>query len=315
MVKAGVYLVARLAPAFADVGVWRPLVVTVGLVTMVAGGQSALRPFDLKQLLAFGTISQLGFLVVLFGIGRPEATVAGCALLLAHGLFKAALFMVVGIVDHETGTRDVRLPPWRPGWQAVPGDAVVGAASMAAVRRWPSSSPGEAYGALVDGPGGDRLVLAGIVAGSVLTAATASGSQPRSAPGRGRRPRAAPASHAARRVLAPAVVLAAATVVLGIAPLTWSAWSTTPPTPSSTHAHLALWLWSGTAPPLDATLAAGVGLFAARRPIAALRRPPPRPSPAPRCTTPRSAACCGVPPGSRPWCSRGRCRSTPGSSC
>ena len=63
---------------------------------MIAGGLRALRPFDLKQLLAFGTISQLGFLMVLFGIGQPEATAAGCALLLAHGLFKAALFMVVG---------------------------------------------------------------------------------------------------------------------------------------------------------------------------------------------------------------------------
>src|SRR5690606_20125287 len=106
MVKAGVYLVARLAPAFAHVGLWRPAVLGLGLLTMVAGGLRATRRSDLKQLLAFGTISQLGFLMVLFGAGHPAATAAGCAVLLAHGFFKAALFMVVGVVDHETSTRD-----------------------------------------------------------------------------------------------------------------------------------------------------------------------------------------------------------------
>ena len=78
MVKAGVYLVGRFAPAFAGVVVWRPLVVTVGLVTMVAGGLRALRQRDLKLLLAFGTVSQLGFMVVLLGIGTAPALVAGC---------------------------------------------------------------------------------------------------------------------------------------------------------------------------------------------------------------------------------------------
>ncbi|OWY60421.1 hypothetical protein B7486_69270, partial [cyanobacterium TDX16] len=134
MVKAGVYLIALLAPAFADVGVWRPLVVGIGLLTMVSGGLRALRPFDLKQLLAFGTISQLGFLVVLFGIGQPEATTAGCALILAHGIFKAALFMVVGVVDHEVHTRDVReLPALGAGWGPTKVVAAISAASMAAI--------------------------------------------------------------------------------------------------------------------------------------------------------------------------------------
>jgi multicomponent Na+:H+ antiporter subunit A len=109
MVKAGVYLIARLAPAFAvDVSFWRPLVLTVGAVTMVVGGYRALRQHDLKLLLAYGTISQLGFMVVLLGAGFDEATFAGAALLVAHGAFKATLFMVVGIVDHQTHTRDLR---------------------------------------------------------------------------------------------------------------------------------------------------------------------------------------------------------------
>ena len=107
----------RFAPAFTAVWIWRPLVVTVGLVTMVAGGLRALRQHDLKLILAYGTISQLGFMVVMFGLGTADTVVDACELVLAHALFKAALFMVVGIVDHQAGTRDIRRLP-RPGTDA-----------------------------------------------------------------------------------------------------------------------------------------------------------------------------------------------------
>ncbi|CAN5571214.1 Na+/H+ antiporter subunit A [soil metagenome] len=107
MVKAGVYLIARLAPAFAEVPFWRPLVIGVGLSTMIVGGWRAMSQRDAKLLLAHGTTSQLGLLVVLFGAGYEKATLAGATVLLAHGAFKAALFMVVGIVDHKAGTRDI----------------------------------------------------------------------------------------------------------------------------------------------------------------------------------------------------------------
>ena len=120
MVKAGVYLVARFSPAFADVAMWRPVVVTVGVVTMIGGGLRALRQTDLKLLLAYGTVSQLGFMIAVFGWGTPTADVAGCIMLLAHGAFKAASFMVVGIVDHQRGTRDVRLLPAAPVPVGVP---------------------------------------------------------------------------------------------------------------------------------------------------------------------------------------------------
>ena len=73
---------------------------------MIVGGLRALRQNDLKLLLAYGTVSQLGFMIVLFGWGTPTAAIAGCVMLLAHGAFKAAAFMVVGIVDHQHGTRD-----------------------------------------------------------------------------------------------------------------------------------------------------------------------------------------------------------------
>jgi hypothetical protein len=74
---------------------------------MLIGGWRALAQRDAKLLLAHGTTSQLGLLVVLFGAGYEKATLAGAAVLLAHGAFKAALFMVVGIVDHKAGTRDI----------------------------------------------------------------------------------------------------------------------------------------------------------------------------------------------------------------
>jgi len=109
MVKAGVYLVAVLAPAFAGVAGWRPVLLTLGLATMLLGGWRALRQYDLKLLLAYGTVSQLGFLMLVLGVGTRSAMLAGLALLLSHVLFKATLFLTVGIIDRSTGTRDLRI--------------------------------------------------------------------------------------------------------------------------------------------------------------------------------------------------------------
>jgi multicomponent Na+:H+ antiporter subunit A len=108
MVKAGVYLVARLTPGFADNPLWRPMVIGLGLLTMLMAGWRAVREYDLKLILAFGTVSQLGLITVMVGAGGPDMMLAGLAMLCAHAMFKAALFMVVGVVDHATGTRDIR---------------------------------------------------------------------------------------------------------------------------------------------------------------------------------------------------------------
>ncbi len=108
MVKAGVYLVARLAPVFAHSPPWHPLVLSLGLASMLLAGWRALQVTDLKLVLAFGTVSQLGFLILLVGVGSPDAALAGMAMVVAHALFKACLFMVVGIIDHGAGTRDLR---------------------------------------------------------------------------------------------------------------------------------------------------------------------------------------------------------------
>ena len=132
MVKAGVFLVARLAPAYADLTSWQVLVIGVGLATLLVGGYRALRQTDIKLVLAYGTVSQLGFLMVANGFGTRDAAMAGLAMLIAHTLFKAPLFMVVGIIDHETGSRDVRkLSGIGRRHPVLAGMTVVAAASMA----------------------------------------------------------------------------------------------------------------------------------------------------------------------------------------
>ncbi|MEX1078741.1 MAG: Na+/H+ antiporter subunit A [Homoserinimonas sp.] len=108
MVKAGVFLVAALAPGFADIPGWRETLVFVGVFTMLVGGWRAIKQQDLKLLLAYGTVSQLGFLTVIVGFGTRDAALAGLSLIIAHALFKSALFLVVGVIDHRAGTRDLR---------------------------------------------------------------------------------------------------------------------------------------------------------------------------------------------------------------
>ncbi|MDQ2660689.1 MAG: Na+/H+ antiporter subunit A [Actinomycetota bacterium] len=134
MVKAGVYLVARLAPGYEALAVWHPIIILLGAFTMIVGGWRALRQYDLKLLLAYGTVSQLGFLVLVTGFGTRDAALAGVALLLAHALFKATLFLVVGIVDHSAGTRDWRkLSGLGRRMPVVATIAIVATASMAGV--------------------------------------------------------------------------------------------------------------------------------------------------------------------------------------
>lgn len=107
MVKAGIYLIALLAPVFAAAPTWRPIVISLGVFTMLLGGFQALRETDLKRVLAFGTVSQLGLLSVVLGYGTRDAALAGAALLLSHALFKSALFLVVGVIDRQLSTRDI----------------------------------------------------------------------------------------------------------------------------------------------------------------------------------------------------------------
>ncbi len=129
MVKAGVYLLLRLAPAFQGLPLWHGTLVLVGGTTAVLGAWVAVTRRDLKALMAYSTVSQLGLLVALVGLGTPLALGTAGLHVLAHALFKAALFMSVGVVDHATGTRDLD----RLGGlgRALPGTAVAAALAAA----------------------------------------------------------------------------------------------------------------------------------------------------------------------------------------
>lgn len=109
MVKAGIYLLARLSPLLSGSQLWLLLVGGAGVITMLLGGYLALIQVDLKRLLAYTTVSALGMLTLMIGLGTSYALVAAMVLLVAHALYKGALFLVAGILDHETGTRDITL--------------------------------------------------------------------------------------------------------------------------------------------------------------------------------------------------------------
>jgi multicomponent K+:H+ antiporter subunit A len=108
MVKAGVFLLARLWPVLAGSEAWFWIVGGAGLATLVIGAYSAMFQNDLKGLLAYSTISHLGLITLLLGLNSPLAAVAAVFHMMNHATFKASLFMSVGIIDHETGTRDMR---------------------------------------------------------------------------------------------------------------------------------------------------------------------------------------------------------------
>ncbi|QHC57901.1 Na+/H+ antiporter subunit A [Rathayibacter sp. VKM Ac-2760] len=177
MVKAGIYLVARLAPGFADDAVWLPVIVSVGVWTMLVGGWRSLRQYDLKLVLAYGTVSQLGFLTVAVGFGSRDAALAGLTLLIGHALFKALLFLAVGIVDHRTGTRDLRKLSGL-GRQApvLAGAALLGVLSMAGIPPLLGFVAKEAVftsllSAIEQGSFWAWVALIGLVLGSILTVA------------------------------------------------------------------------------------------------------------------------------------------------
>lgn len=134
MVKAGVFLLARLFPVLSGTPEWTGWVGGTGLATLLFGAVIALFKHDLKGLLAYSTISHLGLITALFGIGTPLAAVAGVFHIINHAIFKAGLFMAAGIIDHECGTRDMRRINGL--WKFMPYTgtlAMVAAAAMAGV--------------------------------------------------------------------------------------------------------------------------------------------------------------------------------------
>ncbi|MGO2931065.1 Na+/H+ antiporter subunit A [Microbacterium sp.] len=177
MVKAGIYLIARFAPIFALYEPWRPIVISLGVLTMLLGGIQALRETDLKRVLAFGTVSQLGFFVVMVGYGTQAAALAGLALVIGHALFKSALFLIVGIIDRQLSTRDINelsgVGRQAPVMATV---AFISVASMAGIAPTIGFVAKEsALTALLDDAIGGSVwglvALIGVILGSMLTAA------------------------------------------------------------------------------------------------------------------------------------------------
>ena len=268
MVKAGIYLLARFAPAFApEVAWWTPTLLAVGGVTMLLGGYRALHATDLKALLAYGTVSQLGFIVLLVGHGDPELLFAGVAVLVAHALFKATLFLSVGVVDHQAHTRDLRRLDGVG--RALPVTAVaatIATASMAGVIPLLGFVSKEAaLEAAIHLDSGTVLVAALITVGSVLTTAYGIrfvwGAFLRKPAGSHPEPVTAADVPAPKRSFeAPAALLAGLTVVLGplLAPVdALVSLGATSLEPAADEFHLLLWHGFGPSLYLSLTALAG----------------------------------------------------------
>lgn len=265
MVKAGIYLFARLAPAFAVLPWWRPTLMLLGAGTLIVGAILALRQTDLKLLLAYGTVSQLGLMTLLVGTGSPTAVLAGLAVLLAHATFKSALFFVVGILDVACGTRDLRrlsaVGRHRPVLAVLAGLSALSMAGLPPMVGFVAKDAG--YAALLaEGPWGG-VAAGAMFVGAILTVAYSA----RFLWGAFATKEGLHDTAAAR----PRLWLSVPTLLLVVAGLLLGLWpdpmdgllAAAPGAPRHTLA-----LWHGWTLPLGMTLVAaagGLGVFAAQR--------------------------------------------------
>jgi multicomponent Na+:H+ antiporter subunit A len=175
MVQGGVYLLARLSPSLGGTDLWTGALVVFGGATLLWGGIAALRQTDMKMMLAQTTIASLGLLVLLLGVGTEIAIVAAVLYFLAHALYKAGLFLVTGIIDHETGTRDLTaLGGLRDSLTVTFLAAVVIAASMLGLPPVLGYiAKEEMYLGLAGGDLSGVIVLAVLIAGNGLLGAVA----------------------------------------------------------------------------------------------------------------------------------------------
>ncbi len=266
MVKAGLYLVARLGPAMHEIPVWSPLLATVGIATMAWCSFLALRQKDLKALLAFSTVSQLGLIMSLLAWNRPDATSAGLFHILNHGLFKGALFLLVGVIEHAAHTRDLtRLPSLRRYMPRTYILLAVAALSMAGIPPLGGFVSKEMF--LDQALGLPALLPQIALIGAALTVAYSMGLA--LGLGEGRSDEAGSIHEASAGLLWGPAVLVAGAVVLGLMPqglaghlveaATGAALASHPP-----HLHLALWHgFNITLAASVAAIAGGLVIFAA----------------------------------------------------
>lgn len=279
MVKAGIYLLMRFSPVFSDVDVWMALLIPVGLLTALFGAVAALRRFDLKELLAYSTMSQLGLIVAMIGVGTPAALQAAVVHTISHALFKSALFMLVGVIDHTAHTRDMReLADMRLKMPVTAAAMTAAAASMAGVPLLLGFiSKEKMLTAFLEAPGGPWLaagITTAAAVASVFTFAYSGRLVLGAFGGRGGGERVGEASPA---FWAAPAIAATAGVVLGIAPSLLddlaSAGSSSV-VGGAQDVHLAL--WHGLTPALFvsiAVLGTGTVLVLARRPLGRILAP------------------------------------------
>ncbi len=270
MVKAGVYLLARFSPIFGPTDAWHYLVTLAGTTTMLAGALVAFWQTDLKRILAYSTLSALGALVMLMGLDTALSVKAGIVFLVAHALYKGALFQVAGTIDHETGTRDTKLLGGLA--KAMPITAVaagLAALSMAGLPPLLGFINKELlYEANIQAPRAALVITVAGVASNVLLVALAGivGIRPFFARKKAtpKEPHEAPVS----LWLGP-VVLAALGLIIGLFPETVATVFLSPAVSAvrGEPTVVELKLWHGLNPVLllsVVTLALGVGLYAAR---------------------------------------------------
>ena len=265
MVKAGVYLLARMTPILGDTAMWTTTVSAVGAATMLLGAYRSVQEIDLKRILAYSTVSALGLLTLLIGAGTTTAITAMLVYLVAHAFYKGALFLVAGAIDHETGSRDItRLTGLR---SKMPLTALAGGGAALSMAGVPLTlgfvAKDGAYEALL----GDSLwspwLLGAVVIASVLmgTAGFLAGVSPFRGPASSIEGHEPPS-----RLLFPPLLLAAAGAVFGLAP-----WLLNQPLTSAAGAILnqpeavSLAIWHGASPALllsALTLIAVFGLYA-----------------------------------------------------
>lgn len=223
MVAAGVWLVIRLDPVLAGLDWWHPALLVVGGVSALWGGWRALTALDLKRLLAYSTISALGVMFALVGVGSDKALFAAVAVLVAHALYKAALFMGVGVIDHQCGTRDLRalggLAPTMPATAVAMALAALSMAAVPATAGFVSKEAGVV--AALDRQGWAGPIGAGILVGAGLLA-VAYGWRLWAGAFGGDRPSGLEPRRPTLLLWAPGAVLATVGVVLGVAPVLWT---------------------------------------------------------------------------------------------
>ena len=267
MVKAGVYLIARTTPILGATVLWTTVVTTIGAATMLVGAYRSVQETDLKRILAYSTVSALGVLTMLLGIGTEPALAAALVYLVAHACYKGALFLVAGAIDHETGTRDItRLTGLR---RVMPMTSLAGGAAALSMAGAPLTlgfiAKDGAYEALLSAGWWWPWMLGATVLASVLMgmAGCLAGVLPF---------QGAAAADGARepewRLRWPPIVLAAAGVLAGSAPSLLNApLSAAAGAIENRSAPLSLAIWHGVSPALILsafTLAAVAGAYTLR---------------------------------------------------